>query len=238
MKKQSTVFLIDDNADVRETIGENLLEDGYEVLTAATARESLEKLKKHAVDIVLLDLELPDGNGLTLIRDIRKATSAPILIISGRAGMADKVVGLEMGADDYLGKPLAIPELLARVHAHLRRAEGAGAPERELRIRFGRWTLDRAQMQIFDENGRPGGLTVREFRLLEALVMSANRVLSREQLLSTSRDDGIDIFDRSIDIQVTRIRKKLGDCAKSPAIIRTVRSVGYMLVLGEGANGP
>ena len=234
MKKQPIVFHVDDNAGIRETVRENLMEDGFSVITAAGARECLTTLEGGVVpDIVLLDLELPDGNGLTLIREIRRYTPCPILMVSGKSEMSDKVVGLDMGADDYIGKPIPMPELVARINAHLRRSANrqpkAGDPEKD-RIVFGTWIIDRARLQIFGADGSSGNLTVREFRLLEALALSPNRVLSREQLISATRDDGLDVFDRAIDIQITRIRRKIGDDARSPRLIRTVRGAGYMLV--------
>jgi two-component system, OmpR family, response regulator len=237
VKKQATVFLVDDNDDLRETIAENLEIDGYNVLVARDARECLEKIKDNPVDIVLLDLGLPDGNGLTLMRDIRKSTDAPILVISGRNLMSDKIIGLDMGADDYIGKPVEMPELSARINAHLRRHKNRNdsalrAQEAE-RVVVGNWSIDRAKFQIFDKNGQSCNLTVREFRLLDALARAPNRVLSREQLLNATREEGLDIFDRSIDIQITRIRKKIGDHARTSGMIRTVRGAGYMLVTEE-----
>lgn len=233
------IYLVDDNADIQETIRENLIDDGYEVTQALTAAELFTKLENIKADTILLDLMLPDGNGLNLIEKIRKHTDAPIIVISGKGQMVDKVVGLEMGADDYLGKPFEIRELLARIKAHVRRyrarqpADDTALLQHHDLIKFGKWALDRQKLQIFDDQGRSGELTVKEFRLLEALVLSPDRVLSREQLLNKSRE-GFDVFDRTIDIQITRIRKKIGDNATSPEIIRTIRGAGYMFVSGKG----
>lgn len=233
------IYLVDDNKDLQDTISENLVEDGYDVTQAFTAAELFTQLKTIKADTILLDLMLPDANGLNLIAKIRECTDAPIIVVSGKGQMVDKVVGLEMGADDYLGKPFEIRELLARVKAHVRRYRTketsdkvAPASQNDL-IKFGKWILDRQKLQIFDGQGASGDLTVKEFRLLEALVLSPNRVLSREQLLKKSRED-FDVFDRTVDIQIARIRKKIGDDATFSAVIKTVRGAGYMFVSDKG----
>lgn len=235
------IYLVDDNKDIQDTIRENLVDDGYDVTQALTAEELFAKLKSIEADTILLDLMLPDGNGLNLIEKIRKLTDAPIIVVSGKGQMVDKVVGLEMGADDYLGKPFEIRELLARVKAHVRRyraqqpADKTALHRQPDLIQFGKWTLNRQKLQIFDDQGTSGELTVKEFKLLETLVLSPNRVLSREQLLNKTREE-FDVFDRTVDIQITRIRKKIGDDAASPEIIRTVRGAGYMFVNGKGSQ--
>ncbi len=232
---QETVFIVDDNAELQRIIALCLKEDGYAVLTASNSRECLEKLKNIPVHLLLLDILLPDGNGLVLIEKIRQLTDAPIIAISGKNELADKVVGLEMGADDYLTKPFDEAELKARVRAHLRRYGNMKAPKETATttadpLRIGKWTINRERFQVFDENGASCNLTIGEFRLLEMLARSPNRVLSREQILDALKEDALDITDRSIDIQIARIRKKMGDNGKTPEIIKTIRSVGYMLV--------
>lgn len=233
--KKPNIYLVDDNKEVQNTISENLIDDGYEVTQAYSAAELFIKLKIQKPDTILLDLMLPDANGLDLISKIREHTDAPIIVVSGKGHMVDKVVGLEMGADDYLGKPFEIRELLARVKAHVRRYKAHQSVIKDEHFpqdnftKFDKWTLDRQKLQIFDDQGTSGDLTVKEFRLLDTLVMSPGRVLSREQLLSKSRED-FDGFDRTVDIQITRIRKKIGDDAAAPKIIRTIRGAGYMFV--------
>jgi two-component system OmpR family response regulator len=238
MNKQ-TIFIVEDNKELQHIISLCLAEDDYLVVTADNAQECFEKLKKNSVDLILLDILLPDGNGLALIQRIRQITDAPIIAISGKNEMADKVVGLEMGADDYITKPFEAPELKARVRAHLRRYANFKEPSVkdqsniQAEIAIGKWTLNRSRFQIFDENGKSGNLTVGEFRLLELLAASPNRVLSREQILDVIKNENLDILDRAIDIQIARVRKKIGDNGKSPEIIKTVRSIGYMLVLDK-----
>lgn len=233
-----TVLLVEDNDELRATVRENLEADGYEIITASSAEDLLKRIGTISADTILLDLVLPDADGLTLMSKIRDHTDAPVIIVSGKAKMVDVVVGLEMGADDYVGKPFEMHELAARIKAHVRRYRQHGGsgkktetsdspPDRPARIKFGSFVLDRTQFQAFDGTGRPLGLTVMEFRLLDALVSAPNRVLSREQLLDKARQDNPDIYDRAIDVQIARIRKKLGG---ESGFIRTVRGAGYMFV--------
>lgn len=234
MTKASTILVVDDNKEFQHIVSLCLAEEGYVLTSAHSTAECLDVLQKTSVDLILLDILLPDGNGLVLIEKIRKLTNVPIIAISGKNEMADKVVGLEMGADDYLTKPFEAPELKARVRAHLRRyasiKDQAKAEVAEESLRIGKWFLNQARFQIFDEVGNSGNLTVGEFRMLHLLAQAPNRVLTREHILDLTKDDNLDILDRSIDIQIARIRKKIGDSAKTPEIIKTVRSVGYMLV--------
>ena len=236
---KSTVLVVEDDADLRDVVRESLEDDGYAVVTAPNAGEGLKKIKASKIDIILLDLVLPDGDGLHMLGKIRAVTDAPVIVVSGKGAMVDKVVGLEMGADDYLGKPFEMRELSARIKANLRRYGGPDQPKKTGKaadvIPFGKWTLDRTKYQAFDSGGRPADLTILEYRLLEALVLAANRVLSRDQLLAMAREDSLDVYDRTIDIQIARIRKKLGDDARAPSLIKTVRGAGYMLV--DGAEG-
>jgi DNA-binding response OmpR family regulator len=231
--EKALIYLVDDNQDLQDTISENLADDGYDVTQILNAESLFANLESAEPDTILLDLMLPDANGLNLIERIRTYTNAPIIVISGKGKMVDKVVGLEVGADDYIGKPFEMRELLARVKAHVRRHKSHGKQKKDEAtpyIRFGQWTLDQEKMQIFDEDGQSGGLTAKEYRLLESFIKSPDRVLSREQLLDKSRDDSAEVFDRTIDIQITRIRKKIGDDASNPQIIKTVRGMGYMFV--------
>jgi two-component system OmpR family response regulator len=215
-----------------------LAEEGYAVSWAATLKDAAEKIPAAKPELILLDLGLPDGDGLDIIRTVREHTDVPILVISGKAEMVDKVVGLEMGADDYIPKPLEMKEVAARIKAHLRRyrsmAKGAAQPPPKRQaaehIRFGSWILDRPRFQVYDAKGKPANLTVKEFRLLEALVLEPNRVLSRAQLLDRMEGDNYNVLDRAIDVHVLRIRKKIGDRSGPSETIKAVRGIGYMLV--------
>ncbi len=224
----ATVLVVDDNADLRGTIRENLELDGYAVFAADCAAEAMRILKVKRTDAILLDLMLPDADGLSLISQIRALTDAPVIVISGKAAWVDKVVGLEMGADDYLAKPFEMKELSARVKAAIRRSRpkpASGEDALPRRTRLGAHTMDAAKFQVFDVAGKSCDLTPMEFRLLEALVRAPNRVLTREQLLDRAREGNLEVGDRAIDIQVARIRKKLG----GGDFIQTVRGVGYSL---------
>ena len=226
-------LVVDDNDQLRATIRENLELDGYTVFGASCGTEAMKILRVKKPDTILLDLGLPDSDGLALMNGIRQLSDAPVIIISGKGAWVDKVVGLEMGADDYLGKPFEMKELSARVKAFIRRYKSRTASTTQepppRKFRFGRHVLDSGRCQAFDAEGRPCDLTTMEFRLLEALVAGAGRVLTREQLLDKARVDNLNVGDRAIDIQITRIRRKLGDDAKEPALIKTVRGIGYML---------
>ncbi len=238
MNSQKAVILsVDDDKNLQMVLREYLEEDGYRVLGAHSGRELEDKLKGDPFDVVLLDLMLPDSQGLGLITKIRATSNAPIIIVSGKSDTTEKIVGLEMGADDYITKPFEMRELSARIRAVLRRTQDFSAAPAAANdtakagdvLQFKTWRLDRGQYQAYDAKGNSLSLTTGEFKLLEALAVSANRALSREHLFDLTRDGKFDTYDRAIDIQIARIRKKLGDDTKTPALIKTVRGVGYML---------
>lgn len=235
---KTTVLAVDDDQNLQTVMRHYLEQAGYQFLSALNGKELLQKLDSMQPDIILLDLLLPDNDGLTLLTTIRAKTKAPVIVVSGKDEPTDRIVGLEMGADDYLTKPFEMRELSARIKAVLRRLPGGSlnpandkvetGPVKTQKIKFNGWTLDRAQYQLFDGEGKGADLTSGEFKLLEALVIAPHRVLSREQLFELTRQGNFDVYDRAIDIQVARIRKKLGDDPKDPALIKTVRGVGYM----------
>ncbi len=233
--------MVEDSQLVRDTVAENLVEEGYTVVGVGNAQDMRDKLVTLKPDTILLDLILPDGDGLSLIRNIREHTDVPVIVISGKAEMVDKVVGLEMGADDYIGKPLQMKEVAARIKAQLRRyqsmkkdpnPETPGKPRRKSdarKLKFNGWILDREQFQVFSEHGESASLTVKEFKLLETFILNANKVLSREQLLDMARAGDYNTTDRAIDVQILRIRKKLCDDTDNPEIIKAVRGAGYTM---------
>lgn len=235
--QKATVLTVDDDANLQEVLKTYLEEDGYKVIGAGSGAQ-LDTIDTN-FDVVLLDLMLPDSEGLSLIHKIRAKSKAPIIIVSGKSDTTEKIVGLEMGADDYITKPFEMRELSARIKAVLRRARDIapitaasaanGAEGKNMKVTFGSgWCLDRAQYQLFDPKGKSADLTTGEFQLLEALVTSAGRVLSREHLFELTRGGNYDVYDRAIDIQIARVRKKLGDDPKSADMIKTIRGVGYM----------
>ncbi len=214
---KSVVLIVDDHKAIQETLVEALKSDGYETLTADDAHGLQVLLSARRFDIVLLDLILPDAHGLDLIARIREYSDVPIIVISGKNDMTDRVVGLEMGADDYVGKPLPLKELSSRIKAQLRRYHSMQELARlevnqnHSRIKFGRWIMDSAKVQVFDESGESCNLTAREFRMLQTFVKSPNIVLTRDEILDRTRPEDLDITDRSVDVQILRVRKKIGD---------------------------
>lgn len=233
--QKATVLSVDDDENLQLVVGQYLEDDGYKVLKAISGKDMKDKLLSSAADVVLLDLVLPDAEGFSLIKIIRESTSVPIIIVSGKSDTTEKIVGLEMGADDYITKPFEMRELSARIKAVLRRAapdasneSGAQPGNGPQKISFDGWCLDRTQYQLFDEKRNSADLTTGEFKLLEALLLSPNRALTREFLFELTRVGDFDAFDRAIDIQIGRIRKKLKDDPQNPKFIKTVRGVGYM----------
>ncbi len=233
---KATVLAVDDDANLQIVVRHYLEGEGYKVISAGNGDEMLEKLGASKADVILLDLILPDTDGLHLMGKVRQLTTAPIIVVSGKGDTTDRIIGLEMGADDYLGKPYEMRELSARIKAVLRRAntdnEVAASPEQTRgkaeKITFNGWVLDRSQYQLYEPDHSSALLTTGQFKLLEALLLSPNRALSREYLFELTREGDFDAYDRAIDIQIARIRKKLQDDPKSPAIIKTIRGVGYM----------
>ena len=230
---KSTVLSVDDDENFQTVVRLYLESEGYDVQTMSNGRQLLDSIDNVKADVVLLDLVMPGQDGLSVLAGIRSKTRMPIIVVSGKADTTEKIVGLEMGADDYITKPFEMRELVARIKAVMRRAGDSrdqvqtandDAPES---IPFNEWILDRARFQLTRKSDNSTvDLTIGEYQLLEALVLSANRALSRERLFELTRDSDYESYDRAIDIQVARLRKKLGDDNS----IKTVRGVGYMLV--------
>ena len=230
------ILSVDDDENLQLVIQSYLEDEGHEVHVANDRQSLLETLKNHTFDIVLQDLMLPNDDGLSLISLIREHSDAFIFIVSGKDDPLDKVIGLEVGADDYITKPFEMRELSARIKATLRRfkqyQDKKPEPEddKPTKVELPDWVLDRSKFQLFDKNGKSMNLTTGEFELLEALALAPNRVLTREHLFSITRDGKFDVYDRAIDIQIGRIRKKMNDDPHEPKYIKTVRGAGYMLV--------
>ena len=234
--QKATVLSVDDDQNLQDVVGHYLKSDGYNVIRAANGQQLQERLDSGFPDVILLDLVLPDAEGISLIGKIREKTNAPIIIVSGKSDTTEKIVCMEMGADDYITKPFEMRELAVRIKVALRRTQDQGAPAPQQdspdskpgRILFSGWALDRSQYQLFDKDNKSADLTTGEFKLLEALVLSANRALSREQLFDLTRDGKFDVYDRAVDIQIARIRKKLNKDDSPEELIKTIRGVGYM----------
>lgn len=234
--QKATVLSVDDDRNLQLVVKTYLEDDGYRVISASSGAE-LDEVKRLPYDVVLLDLVLPDSEGYQLIHKIKAHTNAPIIIVSGKSDTTEKIIGLEMGADDYITKPFEMRELSARIKAVLRRVKEGQAfvinqtPSRQSlrdKIYFSDWCLDRLQYQLFDNDGQSAELTTGEFQLLEALIMSAGRVLNREHLFELTRAGNYDSYDRAIDIQIARIRRKMRDDPKNPQMLKTIRGIGYM----------
>jgi DNA-binding response OmpR family regulator len=233
----ANILSVDDDENLQFVIKEYLEDEGHTVFTAANRSELLTVLEKETIDIVLQDLVLPNDDGLSMISAIREKSNAFIFIVSGKDDPLDKIIGLEVGADDYITKPFEMRELNARIKATMGRfkQQKDTASEEEdtgpVKITLPDWVLDRSRFQLYDKAGASMNLTTGEFQLLEALALAPNRVLSREHLFSLTRDGKFDVYDRAIDIQIGRIRKKMNDDPNDPQHIKTVRGIGYMLVV-------
>lgn len=241
---KTCVALIDDDENLRLVVSTYLETDGYDVKEFSESQSFLNSVDSGGVDIILLDLMLAGESGLTLLPQIKAKTNAPVIIVSGKTDTTDRVVGLELGADDYITKPFEMRELSARIKANLRRVQPpAPASEQETAptegaftssdlISFGDWTLDTNKLQLAHnkDKKRIEDLTKNEFDLLLTLVKAAGRSLSREYLYENLKEADYNSFDRAIDVQMTRLRKKLGDDPAKPAYIKTIRGVGYMFI--------
>lgn len=226
------VLVVDDDPDLRELLADFLGASGFVVDAAADGVQMRARIAQQLPDAIVLDLMLPGEDGLTLARDLRKVSDVPILMLSARGEEIDRVVGLEVGADDYLAKPFSPRELLARLRALLRRSRSAASgpavapPEQPLR-RFGPFALDTAGWRLLRGDAEVS-LTTAEFELLRVFVEHPNRVLSRDDLISHLKGYTRDAFDRSIDVRVTRLRRKIEPDPAQPVYIRTVRGEGYL----------
>ncbi|MBL8570910.1 MAG: response regulator [Phreatobacter sp.] len=239
---KTTVAIVDDEEHLREAVGEYLELQGFEVLSFRNAQAFREEGAGKAIDVAVLDVAMPGEDGLSLARFIRKSGSTGIIMATAAGRPIDRIVGLEIGADDYLVKPYELRELLARIKSVLRRVKAAppvgqttpaAAPESRS-LRFGTLVLDLDARRLVDGSGGPIELTAMEFDLLQALATRPNRVLSRGQLQEFAHGRTVDESDRSIDIRVTRLRKKIEPDPEHPRFIKTVRGEGYVFVPGGG----
>ena len=230
------LLMIEDDRALAGMVATYLGRAGMTLEHRESAKAGLAAALAGGYDAVVLDLMLPDGDGLALCRAIRARSDVPILMLTARGDEADRIVGLEIGADDYLPKPFNPRELLARLRAILRRREGGGGGAQAETLRFGRLTIDRAARRaLVDGEERP--LTGHQFDLLCALAESAGRVLSREQLMDRVRGESLEAFDRSIDVHVSRIRAAIEDDPKHPRRIVTMRGAGYVFTRRQDEDG-
>jgi two-component system, OmpR family, response regulator len=232
MERSDHILIVDDDAEIRTLLQRYLEKNGLRASAVADGRAMWQALDRGAFDLVVLDVMLPGDDGLTLCRTLRARSDVPIIMLTARGEETDRIVGLEMGADDYVPKPFSARELLARIKVILRRARSLPRnlqPEEERSIRFGGWTLDTVQRHLVSPAGVVTPIGGAEYRLLRIFLAHPNRVLSRDQLMELTQGREADALDRSIDVQVSRLRRRLGDGAGEAAMIRTVRGEGYVL---------
>ncbi len=226
------ILIVDDDVEIRQLLKQYLQKNGLRVTTAADGAAMWKELERSRIDLVVLDLMLPGESGLSLCRRLCVDSQVPVIMLTALGEETDRIVGLEMGADDYLPKPFNPRELLARINSVLRRARASADPlDRPVegeRLYFGDWILDTVSRQLISKQGTVVPLSGGEYRLLRVFLERPNRVLSRDQLLELVSGREAGPYDRSIDVQVGRLRKRLGDDSRAPRLIKTVRSAGYV----------
>ncbi len=228
------ILIVDDDEAVRQVVRDALTGQGWTVDEAGDGAELAVRLRKGHPDLILLDIRLPDQDGLTIAQKLRASSDIPIIMLTGLGGDVDRIVGLEIGADDYVVKPFNPRELVARVKAVLRRAKSTPADVSAVSVmghdcrRFAGWLFDRTGRRLSAPDGRDVSLTNAEFLLLDAFVTAPKRVLNRDQLLDLTRSHGGDVFDRTIDVLVLRLRRKIEPNPHAPSLIRTERGAGYI----------
>lgn len=230
LKASEHILVVDDDPRIRQMLARYFEEEGYRVSLAGDGQEMRHCLEILPIDIILLDLVLPGEDGLALARDIRTHSDIPIIMLTGRNDVVDRIVGLEVGADDYIAKPFHLREVLARLRSALRRRQPAasrGEAQSEV-YSFEGWRLDVGRRQLLSGEGKEVPLTTGEFDMLCVLVKHAGRVLQREVLMDLTRGRNLEAYDRTIDAQIARLRRKIEQDPHNPALIKSVRGVGYV----------
>ena len=222
---------MDDDAEIRSLLADYLGEQGWQISTAQDGVAMQQVLDNTSIDLIVLDLTLPGSDGLTLCRDLRAHSAIPVIMLTARSAPLDRILGLEMGADDYLCKPFEPRELLVRIRNVLRRSHTAtnDSYSSSTQWHFDDWTLDETTRQLQNKSGLVVMLSGGEYRLLKVLLERPNRPLNRDQLLTMTQGRETDPLDRSIDLHISRLRQKLGDDARAPKLIKTLRNEGYLL---------
>jgi two-component system phosphate regulon response regulator OmpR len=227
------ILVVDDNPEIGESLQLYLSRQGFDVAVAISGADGRALIDRCEADLILLDVNLPDESGFDIARDIRRVSSVPIIMLTGRKDEVDRIVGLDLGADDYVAKPFSAGELVARIRAVLRRAEAGGRATRDESLEkrvawFGGWQMNLERRRLLSPEGKEIRLTAGEFDLLLALVKHPQQVRTREQLLVATGEDTAEAFDRAIDTRITRLRNKIEPDPKNPTFIRTERGVGYV----------
>ena len=230
-QQEAHILVVDDDGEIRHLVAKFLRENGVRVTTARDGREMRQVMKDAVVDLVVLDLMLPGTNGLDLCREIRAASALPVIMLTARGAEADRIVGLEIGADDYLAKPFSPRELLARINAVMRRALSSPVPRGAGRLlKFEGWTLDTQRHELTNPADVVIDLSTGEYDLLLTFLEAPQRVLTRDQLMDAAKHRLATGFDRAIDVQVSRLRRKIDVGEDGQAMIKTIRGTGYMFV--------
>ena len=242
MSERAHIFVVDDEAPAREMVADYLRLHGFEATACDCGASLRAALLRQRPDLIVLDLNMPEEDGLTILRDLKQRTAVPIIMLTATSGAIDRIVGLELGADDYLAKPCELRELLARIRSVLRRSGaaavgqtgfGQAAPQPRPAVRFGTKWLDLHAQVLRDDGGNEYPLFGSEFALLKVFAENPKRVLSREQLLDLANARDREAFDRAIDVRITRLRRKIEPDPAHPSVIRTVRGAGYLFSPGE-----
>jgi DNA-binding response OmpR family regulator len=238
MTQSQHIIVVDDEAPAREMVGDYLKMHGFAVTLCDGGKSLRKEIENGVPDLVVLDLNMPEEDGLSIVRDLKSRTNVPVIMLTATASPIDRVVGLELGADDYLAKPCELRELMARIRSVLRRsgvakaagpaANAATAPAKPAAVRFGtKWFDEEAQI-LRDDDGNEHPLTASEFGLLKVFAANPKRVLSRERLLELANARDAEAFDRAIDLRIMRIRRKIEIDPSRPSVIRTIRGGGYV----------
>lgn len=233
-EQQKRILVVDDDEDIRDLLQEYLEKNGFVVITASDGQAMRQLWPAQRFDLMVLDIMMPGDDGFTLCKEVRARSKIPIIMLTAGSDETDRIIGLELGADDYVGKPFNPRELLARIKAVLRRYDDGGERhglENAQRIRFGDWQLDLTNRELTDPGGEVHSLNGADFNLLQLFLSRPGEVLSRDDLSHHLRGRDSSPFDRSIDVQISRLRNRLQDDGKSPQLIKTVRGAGYILTV-------
>jgi DNA-binding response OmpR family regulator len=228
----SHILVCDDEAGLREMLKEYLEKRGFIVSEAGNGSELRDVLEKKAIDLILLDINMPGEDGLSVLRSLRAEQNICVVMLTAAGEVVDRIIGLEMGADDYLGKPVDLRELEARIKAVLRRRDTGkdipGIVSNGTSVSFGQCLLDLGAAKLFGKDGEEIAITAMEYSLLKVFAENPKRVLNRDQILEQAHDRGWDPFDRSVDIRISRLRRKIEPIPEKPQIIKTIRGIGYL----------
>lgn len=234
MEHVDHILVVDDDREIRELVSSYLKKNGFRATVAADGRQMRNFLEANSVDLIVLDIMMPGDDGLVLCRELRagKNRAVPVILLTARDDEMDRIIGLEMGADDYIPKPFAARELLARIKSVLRRTRmlppNLQISDAGTLLKFGNWRLNTVGRHLLDQEGTEVALSGAEYRLLRVFIDHPQRVLNRDQLLNLTQGRDAELFDRSIDLLVSRLRQRLGDDAREPIYIKTVRAEGYV----------